>query len=526
MSEKNRKLRFAALRRVSTEKQEEKGESLAVQTKSIEKAVKELGGSIVAWYGGQEHATPGFEKKEVTRLLVDAKKRRFDAVSVADPFRWSRDNSVSQDGLEVFKSSGIRFFTGTQEWNLFNPTDLMFLAMSAVMGGYVVGLQNLRSLESRIERANQGNPSAGRLPFGRTWDEKIGWGIDKKKKAIIQDCAKRYLAKHGESIVALAAEYGMNASNLHKILTKSSGAKWQIKFNAPKWNKKATVAIEIPRLLDEKTIKRIRSRAAANRTFLHGHIKHHYLLSRAIFCIHCGYAMFGQTNKNGKRYYRHLHTARVRPCKDPARKMWIPADEVENAVVRQLFETFGNPAAVERAIEAATLSDEGVIEAKADLERVREELEKVNAGRQRVLNRVNKGTVTEEEADAELSKSAKRKEKLEARLSQISDALAHLPDKAKVTKFAQSLAVRRANCKLDRMTYEERRQLIQTVFSGKQSDGSRMGVMIHWDEEGKRYGYILKGHLIDEAGPVPDEWLSFGWPHKQNELAVTKSATH
>ena len=68
-------LRFAALHRVSTEQQAQTGESLLTQKAEIGDAVSQLGGVIVEWYGGQEHATPGHEKKEIGRLLKDAAKK-------------------------------------------------------------------------------------------------------------------------------------------------------------------------------------------------------------------------------------------------------------------------------------------------------------------------------------------------------------------------------------------------------------------------------------------------------------------
>src|SRR3954464_10781937 len=104
------KIRFAALIRVSTEKQEKQGESLKTQTTDNTKSVEHLGGTIFKWYGGQEHATPGYEKKEVDRLIQDARNKRFDAVIVTDADRWSRDNDKSKEGLEVFAANDIRFF--------------------------------------------------------------------------------------------------------------------------------------------------------------------------------------------------------------------------------------------------------------------------------------------------------------------------------------------------------------------------------------------------------------------------------
>src|SRR5688572_4268461 len=103
-------LRFAALVRVSTEKQERHGQSLKTQTEDNQRSVRTICGNIVAWYGGHEHGTPGYEKKEVDRLLHDATRGIFDAVIVAYADRWSRDNLKSKEGLAVFRRHGIRFF--------------------------------------------------------------------------------------------------------------------------------------------------------------------------------------------------------------------------------------------------------------------------------------------------------------------------------------------------------------------------------------------------------------------------------
>ena len=79
----------------------------------------------------------------------------------------------------------------------------------------------------------------------------------------------------------------------------------------------------------------------------------HYLLAGMISCAHCGYAMFGQTNPNGLNYYCHAHVKRYW-CSEQSTKAWIPAEQIEYIVMRHLFETFGNPVAVLRAIKQAT----------------------------------------------------------------------------------------------------------------------------------------------------------------------------
>lgn len=73
------------------------------------------------------------------------------------------------------------------------------------------------------------------------------------------------------------------------------------------------------------------------------------------------------------------------------------------------------------------------------------------------------------------------------------------------------------------MTYEEKRQLCQRVFSGKTADGRRQGVWISWSEDGKKWTYELEGFLIEGAGgPVDPSLLSFSAVTEQKAL-VTKA---
>ena len=155
------KLRFAALCRVSTEKQK-KGESLAVQKMRIENAVEQLG-EIVSWYGGQEHATEGYERAEIDRLLANAQKGKFDAFICSHADRWSRDNTKSQQGLAILREANVRFFILTTEWDLYNSEHLLFLEMSAAFGAFKSRHQKAKSIESKIEKARRNCATTGSL---------------------------------------------------------------------------------------------------------------------------------------------------------------------------------------------------------------------------------------------------------------------------------------------------------------------------------------------------------------------------
>ena len=516
---KSKALRFGALIRVSTEGQtpEKRKESLPVQRDEIEKAVESLGGKIVEFYGGQEHGTSGYEKKEIDRLLADAAKGRFDAFICDKNDRWSRDNTKSSQGLDLFQKHGIRFFVRTTEYNLHVPEHRLFVEMNVVFASFQARSQKQRSLASRIKKAKRGCSSCGKRPWGRTWDKQAEkWDADPEKQRIIEDIARRYLA--GESMALLADEYRMNHSNLHKVLTRRCGDDWVQEFQ-PEGQPVERVITKIPRLLPEETIRAIRQKAEANKTYSHGQGKHSYLLSRMIFCEHCGYAMFGQTNhrEQERRYYRHAHHRRIKECEQP--KTWIPADEIEELVMLHLFETFRNPLAVQRSVEAASGDTAKVKEFEQRIVRVAAELEKIGRGRKRILDLIADEKISQDDAAGKLTDLKEREAKLNDEQGRLADFLTGRPSREQIEDVSRKVSAafgkyRRGSWKVpqarmiadakpfDEMSWEEKRWLVESVFSGKTPDGKRMGVYIAWSEDGKDWTFSIHGHLIDAEGLI------------------------
>jgi site-specific DNA recombinase len=520
-------LRFGALIRVSTERQEQKGESLRVQKKQIERAVESLAGKIVGWFGGQEHATPGYEKKEVDRLLSDAQRGRFDAFICSDPDRWSRDNETSERGLEILRDAGIRFFVQDVEHDLFDPNDCLFLGVSAVIGRFFAANQKKKSLDARIARAQRGCCVCGKKPWGRTWDKETEtWSIDAEKQAQIEDIAKRYLA--GASLPGLAQEIGMAHASIYQVLRDRCGDTWTQVFK-PKNKEPVVTTIKIPPLLPEETIKAIRAKMQANRTYSHKHQKYRYLLSRMVFCQHCGSSLSGETqNAKKDRYYRHLSGPTTQkigksPCEHP--HCFIPADELEQTVLIHLFNLLGNPAAVQRAVEAASGDMEKVKEYQERLARVVAELKKIEQGRQRILDLILKDAIGQGQAEAKLQEVKDREGRLQEERGRLDDYLANRPNPEQIKVAAkQAVASIDKGQPFTRMSWEDQRALVEMLFSGRTADGKRMGVYLSWNEDASDWTFSIIGHLfewrdyhrlsdrkrafmrevLDEDGPVSD----------------------
>lgn len=477
-------LRFAPLVRVSTEKQAFKGESLHTQDAQIRQYVKSLNGVIpedCLIYSGQEHATPDIERTKLEQLLNDSSKDKFDAIIVCDTSRWSRDNLKSKEGLGILRNNGIRFFVGTMEYDLYNPEHNFILGMSAEVGELQARQQSLKSITNRIERARRGIPTCGKIPYGRTYDKvKNLWGVDPEKQRNLQWAAKEYL--DGKSIVDISKVLGINFSNLWKVLTTRSGPEWQITFKSPKLNIDETVTLQIPPLLDAETINAIKHQGKANKTYQHGQMKNQYLLSRMVFCKHCGYTLSGQTNHNGGQYYRHPRHRKKECCVTS----WVPAKALGEAVLVALLQTFGDRERIEKAMQEAIPDFSNIKQMQDELIHLENKKKTVIQNRDRLVKLAATGALSDEEISEQIQSIREQLNSLQDSIVVLEQNLKSVPDIAQIkkqSKFASLVfidALKHPSEKaIDRMLaspFEEQRKLIEYAFAGKDRNGNRLGV--------------------------------------------------
>jgi DNA invertase Pin-like site-specific DNA recombinase len=517
-------LRFACLCRVSTEDQEERGESLRTQHNQLEQAVAAVGGVVAKWYEGQEHGTEGHERRLFDQLLTDAGKRSFDAVMVVDPSRWSRDNVRSETGLEVLRDAAVRFFVLATEYNLYDNHARLFLGISGVINSFYAREQRAKSLLNRIARAKRGVPSAGRLPFGRNYDRDTDkWSVDPGKRAKVEDVATRYLA--GERLERLAREHGIAYNFLCRTLRHGCGDKWVIDFEAKDLNISESVTMRVPRLLDDKVIREVCKRLDAKRTFLHGSPLHDYLLSGRVFCGQCGHPLSGHPGAKGKYlYYAHSQRYPGKDCPLTPRPM-VSAPKLEGQVVSELFRLFGNPAQIARAVKRAVPDGDKLLKRRKQLE---DEVVKVERARERVLALVAKDLVSDEQAERQLLEQKRRGEQLRSELDGVNAQLAELPREEELQYYVERVedaifvmgppqvdpltgetmdtyAGGNDLGTLLSMGREDKRRLIRAVFDGHTlPDGKPAGVYVmpagkHAPHRPKEFTFVVRGRLDFEV---------------------------
>jgi site-specific DNA recombinase len=493
------KLQFAPLIRVSTEKQEKRGESLSTQRKQLERAIQDLGGTVYKWYAGQEHATPDHERKILDELMADSQAGNFNAIMVADISRWSRDNQKSKKYLSILKENKIQFYWLGRHMDLTVPFNNLMIGMGTEINEFFASEQAYKSITNRIERAKKGIPVAGKLPYGRTYDKKTGkWGIDSEKQFDIQHAAKKYLS--GESMDSIAALYGMNTSNLHKILKHRCGNEWKQKFKSKQLKIDEPVTIEIPRLLDESIIKQIHERSEANRTYTHGLNKYNYLLARTIFCEKCGYALFGQANKKGILYYRH---PRNRGCKNTFFNS-IPAVQIEKAVIYDIFMMIGNRPAIEAATKAAIPNLKEIEQLEVTNVHAEKQIQSFKLKKERLFDEIEKNTISSEDVKERMTIYNDQIEKLQSEIDRNKKKCETLPTAESISMRMQLMLrlkqnILRSYKHLSEMTFDEKRKLLQMVFAGQDVDGKRYGIYVNKTKTGE-WMYTIKGIFQDFKG--------------------------
>jgi DNA invertase Pin-like site-specific DNA recombinase len=509
------RLRFASLTRVSTDAQEEEGQSLQTQLDQNVKNVALLGGTITARYGdAAEHATPGWERKEMNRLIADAPRGIFDAVIIANVDRWDRGSDAGRRAFEVFKEHGIRFFVSCTEYCFDNPEHVLFLDLAGVIGKYQAANAKKKSVLNRIARAREGRPTAGKLPYARTYDPIKGWGLDPVKVQKVERAARLYL--EGKSLIEMAKEVGLAMSFLHDVLNNLSGDTWKQTFNVPSQKIHEVVTFTVPRLLPEETLRQIRERSECRRTYNRktGTPRQH-LLARVIRCGHCGICLYPHVWK-GSVYYRHTRPRRIKDCRCPDPTAAVRADDVEEAVLLHLFDLFGNPAAVQRAVEKAVPDLDKVEESRQRLTGLEAELKRIEVRQDRVLDQIADGLLTKEAIERKATKLRDEERSVRGEIGQIKAALANVPTREEVEQVAQKVVrafrlhvdlrrqyeIQTINADLAGMSFADKRKLIELVLCGKTPAGERMGVYVTRgdDQHGKAHQtWTLKlvGRLVD-----------------------------
>jgi DNA invertase Pin-like site-specific DNA recombinase len=525
------RVRIALYARVSTEAQEEEGQSLSTQVATMQEAAVRIGAEVVQVYQVQESAMPGQLRPSLTRLMKDAAAGNFDGVMVCKLDRLARAIDVLTHVENQLRQFGIDLYEGADKHNLLSAEGRLTRGMQALIGEYAVNRLKWSACLSRLERAQRGWPHSGALPWGREIvkikdrrNADAQWRLDEHKAEIAQELYKCYI-EQGSNLAQVASRFHMNAETLRRILVDQSSGVWQRSFLDPTTGQHVTVCTRIPQLLSDEQIARVKERAKQNQLERAGWTakRREYPLSHYVRCTNpdCGWSNLSghmSTDRTAKTrpYYVHLYTKKLCGCTN-----YVPAEAIETEIFSRLGGLLLNSEHLAAAVRAT------VAQGPQDNPRLEAELVRVRGEAKRALRILeNAMAVLIEERGTEAAKIAKAKvgeqERLLAKLKEQAD---HLEGTLKVTRLPLNFAAR-----IEQITkrlvglhgyapifwpYQAKRALLAMFFGGPKSTrfdrasrGSRSderGIFItqHRSPEGERYWtYEARGAIANLGGAI------------------------
>ena len=521
---KTEKRRAVGYCRTSSESQRDNA-SIPDQKAVIKRACEANGWELLKFYVDEAKSGKSIDgRPKFKQLMRDAANGKFDVVVSLDVKRFGRDGMDILQSTDTLKRIyGVDYVEAKGGFE--TKSGSSNVVVNFVQAGVAEAERLLikeRTMPARRRKAREtGAPTWGgrrSWPYGRLWNKTLKkWELDEEKKAIIVDAAHRYLA--GESIKDIAIEYGMDPTSLYGILRDKCGETITVRFGAdPEIDLAAEeVEIKVRPLLPKRTIQRIHKRLDANRTKPKGHRNTEYVLSGAIYCATCNRSLTPQTS-NGIRYYR--------ACGCDCFNGQVNAEQMENAVMRYMFEMFGNPAKMIEAIDAAIPNKKKVAQLQKKQARLAKELAQTNKKLKRLVDAITDGVISNDDARDKRQELDNTKANFQTELDTIATELESVPTQQSLKRI-RGLPAKRYFANNPRayehMTHEEKRVLVEMVLADMMPDGRRSGVYVasiakHENRRPRPWKFTLLGRLVDEEGRTDVE-PDIGPPaHLQKEL--------
>jgi site-specific DNA recombinase len=416
-----------------------------------------------------------------------------------------KDNQRSKKDLEILKKNEIRFFVGTTEYDLYDSTQYFMIGMNVEVSEYFARDQAQKSILNRIERAKKGYPSCGKKPYGRTFNkEKKTWEIDEGKKKKLEEISRVYL-EDNIGFEELGRRFGMNGSNLDKILTKRSGDTWEQRFRSKSHNIDVIVPTKIPRLLEEETIQKIKNKAKSRKSYNHGVYKYEYLFNRIIFDADTRHALTGTPNSKGKRYYKPYQGIN-------AHRYMINADILEQAVLREFFAVLSTDNSLKKAVFNGNPVGKVAEELKERVEKLQKELGSIHKKIENCTKAIidyegEEVEVLLEKLKSEIRTLEQKKKDIEFQIQITKNQISTLPTDSEIEtikdriKKSKLLTRQKENYfnsgnALENLSFLEKKKVILLFFGGRDEAGEKYGIYVK-DLGGnpRKYGFKAYGRF-------------------------------
>lgn len=487
--------------RVSSDEQREK-QSIETQRVETARYCERQDLSVYRVYAddGVTSMIPLYRRPAGSELLRDALDKRFSTVIVYRLDRLARKTLEILNVAEFLQRHGIAVRSVTEPLETETPAGRLMLTL---IGGFAQHEQDVireRSMAGSKRAASEGKLLGGLAPYGYTLADGK-WLVAEEEAEVVRLIFSEYIA--GKSCFHIAAELTRRgvAPRIAKRwadVTVLSMIRNESYAGRRGWGRRRTyyedgrekyvlrpeeerIYVTVPAIISRDTWEAAQRQRLANGKYSKRNAKRVYTLKGLIKCGVCGYSYCGHTSRYRGVEYRYYQcgSSTAQSIRKGCGNLQVRAEKLEDAIWAELSEFLRNPQSVidqlMDRVRAARGRRGGIEE---DLARVKRDLEKLVAARNRVVRSVALGTFSDKEAADEMEGIRAAIERLQAERSALSDRTEAAKDDADKLRDAESV-LREVGKIVDNADAETKsrvmRRLVEsiTINSTKTTDGKR-----------------------------------------------------
>jgi len=343
----------------------------------------------------------------------------------------------------------------------------------------------------------------GEKPPGRIFDDKTGkWIVDEEFKAKFDKMAHLYLTT-SISCEELGKQFGMTGPSVQKLFREFCGSVYMQRFKVEEFNIDEEIPTPIQPLCDEATHQLLINKLKMRRKHDYSIQRYPYLFSRLMFDADNGRSLTG----SGGLYYRSWQQS--------INRISIKAALIEMAVCDTLF-----PALVKE--DGMLQYTDKYFEQEKELQDKKDRyLKQLQANSKKMNNLVNVimeqgkdalGGLLKEKITALESERLAVAEKLQAverDLTQIPDKKAIEQERLQIVQRLRHPSIAKqqnasfessGNTDFHCLPFEERKHLINSIFSGTDPHGKKYGIYISHGKGKGKYTWTAYGRLGEWTG--------------------------
>ncbi len=441
-----RPLRVAIYIRISTDEEHQPFSLEAQETKLRSYVEIQPGWELVGPIYRDEKSGATLERPALQRALTAAKAGRFDILLVYRVDRLARSLRGLVDILDQLDAAEVGFRSATEPVDTSTAVGQMLVQMLGVFAQFERETIIDRVINGMERKAAKGEWCGGYRPHGYELDRDTGKlvpvdGEDKVPAMIFDMYVRERLG--ARAVGTRLNERGLrtkagNRWNAEAVLTVLRNRVYlgEIYFRGTWYRaeKHHTPLVDADVFEQAQQILIARGDDHAKRAYVNSD----YTLAGQITCVHCGKRYLG-TAATGKLYRYRYYTCytRQRYGADACPAERLPADQVEQAVLGALVDTYRRTDLIHEAVTAVAASVESMRDTyQAEVTAIDGELASIDAKTDRLISAIENG-LNEGDAIERITENRQRTNQLRLRRNE----LAALTDGAPIGPTADQLAV-------------------------------------------------------------------------------------